>query len=117
MAGGGNSFGSWSVEGTPRILPAGLAYRLPKRGAFVIQAHYHQSGKPEVDQARVGLHFADEPPARTLVGILVPQAFGRRQGIIIPAGESNYSLTGSFTTPVDIDVFSAGGMHTTSLRK
>ncbi|MDA1313708.1 MAG: cytochrome c [Acidobacteria bacterium] len=107
-AGGGNSFGGWAVGGSPRVLPQGLAYKLPKNCTFVIQAHYHPSGKPEIDQAQVGLYFADKPPERTLVGMLMPRAFGRYAGINIQPGDSEYTLTDTFTTPVDIEVFSVG---------
>ena len=104
--------GGWAVGGTPRILPLGLARKLPAGADIVLNSHFHPSGKEEDEQTTIGLYFTDKKPERTLIGFQVPPVFGSISGIDIPAGESNYELTSKFTTPVDIDLIGVGAhMH------
>lgn len=104
--------GGWAVGGTPRILPLGLARRLPAGSDLVLNSHFHPSGKEESEKTTIGFYFAKKKPDRTLIGFQVPPLFGSISGLNIPAGEQNYKLTSSFTTPVDIDVIGVGAhMH------
>lgn len=104
--------GGWAVGGTPRILPLGLARKLPAGADLVLNSHFHPSGKEEEEQTTIGLYFTDKKPDRTLIGFQVPPIFGSISGLDIPAGESNYELTSKFTTPVDIDLVGVGAhMH------
>ena len=104
--------GGWAVGGTPRILPLGLARKLPAGADIVLNSHFHPSGKEEDEQTTIGLYFTDKKPERTLIGFQVPPVFGSISGIDIPAGESNYELTSKFTTPVDIALIGVGAhMH------
>lgn len=106
---GGGGLGGWAVGGSPRQLPDGLARRLPAGADLVVQMHFHPSGKVETEKARLGLYFADEAPEKTLTGVQVPPLFGRFASIDIPAGEKDYVVRDSFTTPIDLDVYGAGG--------
>ena len=56
----------------------------------------------------MSFYFAKKKPGRTLIGFQVPPLFGSISGLDIPAGEKEYTLTSSFTTPVDIDVIGVG---------
>ena len=104
--------GGWAVGGTPRILPLGLARKLPAGADIVLNSHFHPTGKEEEEQTTVGLYFTDKKPDRTLIGFQVPPVFGSISGLDIPAGESNYELKSKFTTPVDIDLIGVGAhMH------
>ena len=104
--------GGWAVGGTPRILPLGLARKLPAGADIVLNSHFHPSGKEEEEQTTIGLYFSDKKPDRTLIGFQVPPVFGSISGLDIPAGESNYELKSKFTTPVDIDLVGVGAhMH------
>ena len=104
--------GGWAVGGTPRILPLGLARKLPAGADLVLNSHFHPSGKEEDEQTTIGLYFTDKKPDRTLIGFQVPPIFGSISGLDIPAGESNYELKSKFTTPVDIDLIGVGAhMH------
>ena len=104
--------GGWAVGGTPRILPLGLARKLPAGADLVLNSHFHPSGKEEEEQTTIGLYFTDKKPDRTLIGFQVPPIFGSISGLDIPAGESNYELKSKFTTPVDIDLIGVGAhMH------
>ena len=46
---------------SPRLLPPGVAVKVPKGAKLVLQVHYHKSGKPEVDHTEVALYIAKEP--------------------------------------------------------
>ena len=64
------------------------------------------------EKTTIGLYFADKKPDRTMIGFQVPPLFGSVSGLDIPAGEENYELTSSFTTPVDIELIGVGAhMH------
>jgi AhpC/TSA family./Copper type II ascorbate-dependent monooxygenase, C-terminal domain. len=51
----------WAPGMSPRLLPPGVAVKIPKGAKLVMQVHYHKSGKPEVDQSEVALYLAKEP--------------------------------------------------------
>jgi hypothetical protein len=102
------ALGGWAVGGTPAQLPHGTARRLPKDSALVLQMHFHPSGKPEIERASLGIYFADEPPARPLIGLSLPPVFGALSGIDIPPGERRYLVRDWFILPIDVDVLSAG---------
>jgi hypothetical protein len=109
---GGNGY---SCFGAPGFLPSGalggwtpgnFAIRMPadipaplRRGTdLVLQLHFHPTGKPEMEQAELGIYFADHPPTRSLMDI----ALGSH-AIDIPAGDRAYKVRDHFTTPVDVD--------------
>jgi hypothetical protein len=104
----GASLGGWAVGGTPSALPEGLARPVPEGSDLVLQMHFHPTGKPEREQATVGLYFADAPPKRTLTGLQLPPLFGALAGIDIPAGEKRFIIKDTFTLPIDAEVISAG---------
>lgn len=108
--GGGNSggLGGWAVGATPIFLPAGLALPLPKGADFILQMHFHLTGKPETERSEVGIYFADQAPERKLMALQLPALFGFGAGIDIPAGNNNYTVDDSFTLPVDVTAYSAG---------
>lgn len=101
------SLGGWAVGATPVFLTEGLALPLPKGSDFVLQMHFHLTGKPEMEKSVVGIYFADKAPERRLVGVQVPALFGFGAGIDIPAGEKNYLIEDSFTLPVDATAYAA----------
>ena len=110
ITGGGESqgLGGWAVGATPQMLPEGIATRLPKGSDFLLQVHFHPSGKPETEKSLIGIHFADGPPARSLVSVSVPALFGVGAGIDIPGGTKEYTIKDSLTLPADMKVYSAG---------
>ena len=59
-------FGGWAVGGNPHFLPAGLALPMFKGSDFVLQIHFHLSGKPETEQSTLGIYFADTTPVPLL---------------------------------------------------
>lgn len=80
--------GGWAPGISPHFFPDGVGYYLPKRSDFVLQIHYHRTGKVEKDRTQVGLHFARKPCKP-----LQPMIAGG-QFLSIPAGEANYAVKG-----------------------
>ncbi len=106
------TLGGWAVGATPRHLPMGLAFSLPRGSDLVAQMHFHPSGKAEREQTSFGLYFAKEPPRKKLLGAQAPAAFGlmtelRTRGI--KPGEKDFTIHGEWKVPFDIDLVSIGG--------
>jgi hypothetical protein len=100
--------GGWAVGATPRRLPDGLAWPLPKNADLVLQTHFHPSGTAEAEKLTIALYFADRPPTRTLTGVMLPPVYSLFSGLDIPAGKNDFTIRDSFTLPVDVDVIGAG---------
>jgi hypothetical protein len=100
--------GGWAVGAQPHFFPDGLALRLPQGSDLVVQYHFHPTGKPEVEKSVIGLHFAKEPPSRTLIAIQLPPVYSLFSGLDIPAGEKDFVIRDSYTLPVDIDAAGVG---------
>lgn len=98
------------VPGTiPTPLPGDYAMLLSKGSDVVMQTHFHPSGKPEVEHAKLGLYFAKQPPEKQLVNIQIPPMFGFGAGIDIPAGDSDFRIVDEFRLPIDVDAIGVGG--------
>ena len=104
---GFGGLGGWAVGGTPHLLPEGLGRLLPANAEFVVQMHFHPSGKEETEQGSIGVYYSRRKPERTLTALQLPPLFGALAGIDIPAGEKSYSIQDSFTLPIDVEVFGA----------
>ena len=92
-------FLGWTPGQVAPLLPADLAWRLDRHTDLVVQIHMQPSGKPEVVQPSIGLYFGDRPPTRTPAMLRIG-----RQNIDIPPGEKTYTITDSYTLPVDVEV-------------
>ncbi len=101
---GSGQLGGWSVGALPEKLPDGLALPLRKGSDLVVQTHFHPSGKAEKELLTFGLYFADKPPARTFFSFQLPPIFGLFAGIDIPPGKADFTVTDSFTLPVDVEL-------------
>jgi hypothetical protein len=106
--GGSQGLGGWAVGATPRMNPEGVAQRLPKGSDFLLQVHFHPSGKPETEKSLIGIYFAEGPPERHLMSVEVPALFALAAGIDIPSGTKDYTIRDSFTLPADVKVYGAG---------
>jgi hypothetical protein len=104
----GGSLGGWAVGNTPVFLPDGLALPLPKGSDFVLQMHFHLTGKPESERSTIGIYFADKAPEKRIFAAQVPALFGFGSGIDIPAGKRDYTIEDSLTLPVDVMAYSVG---------
>ena len=101
--------GGYVPGATPNRLPGDLARYLPKGSDIVMQTHFHPSGKPEVEQAELGIYFADRAPKQKLVAVQMPPMFGMGAGLDIPAGKSDFVMHDEYVLPIDILAFEIGG--------
>lgn len=105
--GNSGSLGGWAVGATPTFLAEGLALPLPKGSDFVLQLHFHLTGKAETEKSVIGIYFADQAPERRLVGVQLPALFGFGAGIDIPARDQNFAIADSLVLPVDTIAYAA----------
>jgi hypothetical protein len=103
----GGSLGGWAVGNTPLFLSNGLALPLPKGSDFVLQMHFHLTGKPETEKSTVGIYFAEKAPERRIFPAQAPAVFGFGADIDIPADKKDYTIEDSLTFPVDVMAYSA----------
>jgi hypothetical protein len=107
--GGGRGLGGHVPGAVPAKLPGDLAMHLPAGADVVMQTHFHPSGKAQVEHAELAFYFADKAPAKPLIPVQVPPAFGRLAGIDIPAGQSDYTVIDSVTLPADVEGITVSG--------
>jgi tetratricopeptide (TPR) repeat protein len=86
--------GMVASPGTP-----GVAWRLYPHTCVVLHTHMQPSGKPEVVQFRIGIHFADEPPEQHPAMLRIGPC-----DIDIPAGAPRHTVTDTYVLPVDVDI-------------
>lgn len=101
---GTGQLGGWTVGTVPAKLPNGLAFRLSKGSDLVVQTHFHPSGKAEKEILTFGIYFTSKTPKQSLISLQLPPAFGLFSGIDIPPGKADFTVTDSFTLPVDMDL-------------
>jgi len=94
-------FIGWTPGKTKLPPLEGMAWRLDPGTDLVVQLHFRTSGQAEEVSAQVEFHFADEPPTRHPAVVVVSSLM-----IDIPAGSTDYTVTNSFTLPVDVEVLS-----------
>lgn len=95
--------GGWAVGAQPHFLPSGLALKVPAGSDFIVQYHFHPTGKPEVEKSQIGFYFAKKVPERTVTRIQLPPHYSLFSGLDIPAGEKDFVLRDSYTLPVAVD--------------
>ncbi len=92
-------FLSWQPGKLATADSADLAWTLEPGTDFILQMHLRPTGKPEKIQPSVAFYFSELPPTKT------PFKFGLwTHGIDIPAGATNYTVTESYTLPVELEV-------------
>ena len=103
------SLGGWAVGGLPLELGEGYALPIPQGSDFVLQTHFHPSGKKEKEKTRVGIYFAETAPEKRLLEFQVPPKFGSRAGLLIEAGVSDHVLKDHLIVPEDMDLITVWG--------
>jgi hypothetical protein len=91
--------GGWAPGAMPEPLPDGWGRLVRKGSDLIVQCHFHPTGKPEVEQATLGLYFAKHAPAH-VIGSGNAHTFA----IDIPPGDANYVREATYTVPVDVDM-------------
>ncbi|WP_422926099.1 c-type cytochrome [Singulisphaera sp. PoT] len=90
----------WTPGMVPRPLPSDLAAEWPQGVSLVLQLHLHPSGKEELEQSSIGLHFTDQKPKSRLEFIIMND-----EGIRIKPGDKEYVVTKSITLPIGLKMF------------
>jgi tetratricopeptide (TPR) repeat protein/mono/diheme cytochrome c family protein len=92
-------FLGWAPGQLDPLLPKGLSWLLEPNTDLVVQLHLKPTGKPEPVAFSVGFFFTDDAPERTPAMLRLG-----RQTIDIAAGQTDYTMTDSYTLPVDVVV-------------
>ncbi|MFO0849091.1 MAG: redoxin family protein [Gemmataceae bacterium] len=95
--------GGWAPGQLAASLPPGAGYFIPKGADFVVQTHYHRTGKPETDRIRIGLYFAKKPVEKVFQVLTVG---GMSPLNVIPAGKPDYTAGGAVWITQDATVYS-----------
>jgi hypothetical protein len=106
---GGDAFGLFLAGYAPGkgidVFPAGMAKKVPAGSMLVFQMHYSSYGGKfdgaQGDRTRLGLHFTEKPPARSLHTMGIQNHYFK-----IPAGEGNHEVTACFTFDTDVHLTS-----------
>jgi mono/diheme cytochrome c family protein len=98
--------GGWAVGTTPRFLSDNLSWTMNKGSDFILQLHFHPTGKVERERSTIGLYFASAPPPRRLRELSAPALFGALANIDIPAGEKAYVVKGTARTFANMRAYS-----------
>ncbi len=91
----------WAPGTPPAVYPNGTGRKIGKNATITTNMHYHTYGKSAVDQSRVGLHFADEEPAKAING-----QFAGTVNFRIPADHGDYRVDARYLVDEDIQVIS-----------
>lgn len=102
------ALGGFAVGAQPKHFPEGFALRVPKGSDFVVQYHFHPTGKPEKEKSLIGFYFAKKPPERIMTHLQMPPHYSLFSGLDIPAGEKDFVIRDSYTLPVDVDAVGLG---------
>ena len=97
--------------GTGRAAAAGRSRLAPRARAPIWSSSCtcSRAARPEQVQPSIGLYFGDQPPTRTPAMLRLG-----RQNIDIPAGDAQYTITDSYTLPVDVEVRSGAAARALS---
>ena len=89
---GGDFLAAYAPGMPPRVLPDGVAKRIPAGSRIVLQLHYTPRGTKQVDRSRIGLVFAD--PATVHKELMSGMALNFR--LQIPPGTRDYVSRADF---------------------
>ncbi len=89
---GGDFLAAYAPGMPPRVLPEGVAKRIPAGSRIVLQLHYTPRGTRQVDRSRIGLGFVD--PSTVHKELLSGMAIDPR--LQIPPGASDYVSRAEF---------------------
>ena len=95
----------------------GLAYKLKAGDDLVLFSHLCPSGKPEIEQTTIGLHFTDTRPPRGIFFLPLPPQFGIATGLSVPPGEKNYEVRGHLRVAVRLDLSAGRGPRPSDLSR
>jgi peroxiredoxin/mono/diheme cytochrome c family protein len=89
---GGDFLAAYAPGMPPRVMPDGVAKRIPAGSKIVLQLHYTPRGTKQVDRSRIGLVFGD--PAKVHKELMSGMALNFR--LQIPPGTPDYLSRADF---------------------
>lgn len=92
-------FVGWTPGRVPQAGYEDLAWPLQPGSDLVLQLHLRPNGRAETVRPQIGFYLVDERPSRSAALVTLGT-----EVIDIPAGESNYVVTDSFTLAVPVEV-------------
>ena len=92
-------FAAYVPGNTYQQYPRGLAKKLPAGANLIFQIHYTPNGTATLDQTRLGVVFADQPPQHVIRNTGISN-----HRIAIPPGAENHAETASLNVPSDVRV-------------
>lgn len=98
----------WAPGNSPRLMPAGTAFFLPKGTKVVLQVHYHKNGQEQYDRSRAALYFDQENNIKKIVqtGQIANPLLN------LKPGKANQVVRASRTLPSDTEIIAvAPHMH------
>lgn len=96
----GGTLGGWAVGVLPQRFPRGFGRPIKANSDLVLQTHYHPNGKPESDQARVGIHFAAKSATRR-----IGELFVASMKLNIPPQERRFVHHAEYTLPIATTIY------------
>ncbi len=81
---------------SPDNWPAGMAKYIPAGSDLVFQMHYTTHGRATIDQTKIGLVFAKQPPAQRVLTLQLTNS-----DFVIPPGVDDYRVEVHGTMPND----------------
>jgi hypothetical protein len=97
----GGTLGGWAMGVSPRRMPKGFGRPMKAGSDFIIQTHYHPSGKHETDQAKVGIHFAPRSTRRR-----IGELFVANMNLHIPPNKKKHVHLARYQLPHDVTLHS-----------
>lgn len=97
----GGTLGGWAFGLSPQRFPNGLGRPIRAGSDFVLQTHYHPTGKPEIEQAQVGIHFAAPNAKRRIAELIIAD-----QRLLIPANERRFVHRTTYELPLAVTAYS-----------
>ncbi|HSU68369.1 MAG TPA: cytochrome c, partial [Tepidisphaeraceae bacterium] len=91
--------GIWTPGLEPQSLPEELASAWPNGTDLVLQLHLHPSGRPELEQSLIGLHFTDRQPLAQFQSMVLLDK------VDIPAGDAKYVSEKSLVVQKPVDAY------------
>jgi cytochrome c553 len=84
--------GGYAPGQGPQFVPDGAGWYLTSPADFLLQVHYHRTGKTENDRTQVGLYFAKKPVVQPWQTLIVP---GMKPFERIPANAARHVSRGA----------------------